>query len=205
MRPHGASGVGFESVCCNKAVIGSAYATAIMQSPDIDDQSEALAEWVCHEILPHERDLRRWIERSRLPVDADDIIQEAYARIAALGSVGHIENGRAYLFATARSISLQYLRRSQVVRMESLSDLSTIQIEDSQPTQEAVFWSKHEVRRLLTALPERCRRIFLLCRLEGYTHKEAAESLNVSEDVVQKQLARAMKALTTGFGCETDV
>jgi RNA polymerase sigma factor (sigma-70 family) len=171
-----------------------------MQLPHSGENSDSLTDWVCSEILPHEREARRWLMRSRLPVDGDDVIQEAYARIAAMDSVAHVRNGRAYLLATVRSIALQYLHRSKIVRMDSFTDLHSTQISDDQPGPEAIVWSRREVHRLLQSLPERCRDIFILCRIDGHTQKEAAVALDISENVVEKQLARAMTVLTTRYG-----
>lgn len=175
-----------------------------MHSPEPKDRSEAIADWVCLEILPYEREARRWVQRSRLPVETDDIIQEAYARIAALKSVAHIQSGRAYFLTTVRSIALQHLRRSKVVRMNSLSDLSSQHIEDEQPSPEAIVWSRREVESVLQALPERCRAVFQLCRVRGFTQKETASALDLSENVVEKEIARALQVLMTRFGRDGD-
>lgn len=175
-----------------------------MQLPDSQDQAEALADWVCREILPHERAARGWLKRSRLPVEADDVIQEAYARIAAMENVAHINSGRAYLLATVRNIALQLVRRSKVVRMDSFADLPAIGFCDEQPGPEAVVWSRKEIQTLILALPERCRAIFHLCRIKGYTQKETAEQLGVSENIVEKQISKAMEVLTTRFGRDGD-
>ena len=171
-----------------------------MPLPEPGGCSETIADWVCLEILPYEREVRRWLQKSRLPVEADDIIQEAYARIAALDSVAHIRNGRAYFLTTVRSVVFQHLRRSKVVRMDSFAELPPQDVRDDQPGPEAIVWSRREVQRLMLSLPERCRTIFHLCRIKGYTQKEAAEALGLSENVVEKQVARAMEVLTTRFG-----
>jgi RNA polymerase sigma-70 factor (ECF subfamily) len=43
-------------------------------------------------------------------------------------------------------------------------------------------------------LPAQCRRAFVLKKVYGYSRKEIAEHLNVSENTVQTQIARGMKA-----------
>lgn len=175
-------------------------ALAIMPLPDPKTPSETISDWVCREILPHEREVRRWLQRSRLPVDIDDVIQEAYARVAALDSVAHILNGRAYFLTAARSIALQHLRRSKVIRMDSFTDLPPQHLEDDRPGTEAEVWSRMEMQRLLQLLPDRCRAIFQLCRVKGYTQKETAEALGLTENVVEKQIARAMELLIARYG-----
>ena len=42
-------------------------------------------------------------------------------------------------------------------------------------------------------LPEKCRQSFYLNRVEGLTHAEVGRRLNISESMVAKYLARAMR------------
>jgi DNA-directed RNA polymerase specialized sigma24 family protein len=61
------------------------------------DRNEDVIEWVALHVLPHEAAVRRWLRGAlRNPDDMDDIIQEAYCRIAELDTLQHIRNGRAY-------------------------------------------------------------------------------------------------------------
>lgn len=157
------------------------------------------AQWVATEILPHESDVRRWLARSSFALDIDDVIQEAYCAIAGLGSTAHIRSGRAYLFTTARNIALEHLRRSKIVPMDALTDLTPAVEMDDRPTSEAIVWSRLELSRLIDGLPARCQSVFRLCYVKGMTQKEAARELRVSENVVQKQLSRAMARVATGY------
>ena len=62
--------------------------------------------WVGAQVLPHEADARAWLYRlGTARHEVDDIVQEAYCRLAALNSVAHIANGRAYFFQTLRNIA----------------------------------------------------------------------------------------------------
>ena len=45
---------------------------------------------------------------------------------------------------------------------------------------------------LLARLPERTRDVFMLCRVEGMTHKETARYLRISTSSVQKHMAMAL-------------
>jgi len=66
---------------------------------------------------PHEAAVRAWLRRW-MPRDQeiDDVIQEAYCRLAALEDITHIGSGRPYLFQTTHNIVLDSCgtRRSPV-------------------------------------------------------------------------------------------
>ena len=78
--------------------------------------------WVGSHVLPHEAAVRAWLRRwTGRDQDIDDIIQEAYCRLAAMDDVTHVDNGRAYMFQTTRNIVLEQVRRSKIVRIDNVS------------------------------------------------------------------------------------
>jgi hypothetical protein len=62
--------------------------------------------------------------------DIDDVIQEAYCRLPALDSIAHIGSGRAYHFQTTRNIVLEHVRRSNIVRIDNLTDVAHLTMVD---------------------------------------------------------------------------
>ncbi|MGB0525634.1 MAG: RNA polymerase sigma-70 factor [Flammeovirgaceae bacterium] len=54
----------------------------------------------------------------------------------------------------------------------------------------------HEaLQQALDSLPERCRLIFVMRRLEGMSHKEIAEKLEISPKTIENQMTKALKVL----------
>lgn len=51
------------------------------------------------------------------------------------------------------------------------------------------------LEQLILSLPEGFRTVFLLFEVEGYSHQEIAEMLNISQNTSKSQLSRAKKAL----------
>jgi RNA polymerase sigma-70 factor (family 1) len=51
----------------------------------------------------------------------------------------------------------------------------------------------------ITRLPDKCRLVYKLSREAGYSQKQIAEELNVSEKTVESHLFRAMKALRSAL------
>ena len=55
--------------------------------------------------MPHEGAVRAWLSRSAVPqAEIDDLIQEAYCRLAELASFDHVSNPRNYFFMVARNL-----------------------------------------------------------------------------------------------------
>lgn len=158
-----------------------------------------IVRWIAHEILPHEAAVRRWlIRRVDTHADADEIIQQAYCRLTELDYVGHIRSGRRYFFATARSILLERIRRSQIVEFRAMTDLDESSIMDDSPSPERIVGDRLQLQHvldLLDGLPTAYRDVLRLRRLEGLSQKEAAARLGVSENVVENNVARGLRML----------
>jgi RNA polymerase sigma-70 factor (ECF subfamily) len=158
-----------------------------------------LAEWVGREILPHERDLRLWLQRRLVAVaDVEDIVQECYCRLAQLEDVAHVTMPRAYLFTMARNLAQRQRTRARVVRIEALTESSEAEWESDQPSPERFAAARQELERVqaaISTLPERARRIFLMRKVEGLTQKEIATAMGVSEAVVENDASRSLRAI----------
>jgi RNA polymerase sigma-70 factor (ECF subfamily) len=166
---------------------------------DVNQSREAIIDWVALHILPHEAYVRAWLMRAmRRSSDVDDVIQETYCQLAELDTIGHIRNGRAYFLAAARSILLQRLRRERVVRIETVTDMETLRVMDEDPSPEQVIGARRELERvlgLIAMLPPVCRQVVELRRIHGFSQKETARRLGVTESVVENHSVRGLKAI----------
>lgn len=160
---------------------------------------EDLAKWVGTEILPHERDLRLWLQRRFVAAEeVEDIVQECYCRLARVPEVARIAEPRAYLFTVARNIALEHRRRASVVRLETLSGTGEMQAGIDFLSPERILAARQDVGRLqsaLATLSDRARRIFVMRKVEGLSQREIAEALGVSESVVENDASRSLRAV----------
>src|SRR3546814_4166544 len=86
-------------------------------------QNSDISAWIAREIIPHEVAIRKWLARRWSHViDVDDVIQEAYCRIANLASVDHIDNPGGYFHQTASAVVTDQMRRSE----EHTSELQSL-------------------------------------------------------------------------------
>jgi RNA polymerase sigma factor (sigma-70 family) len=155
--------------------------------------------WVGSHVLPHESAVRVWLKRwTGREQDVDDVIQEAYCRLAAMDDVTHVGNGRAYLFQTTRNIVLEQVRRSKIVRIDNLTDMGSLSIVDEAPPVDRIVGGARELQRvqeLIERLPLKCRRVFVLRRIHGVSQREIARMLGITQAAVEKQAARGLKLI----------
>lgn len=160
---------------------------------------EQLIAWLGREILPHEADVRLWLGRSQLQwSEVEDVIQEAYCRLSALKNTAHITNPRAYFFTVARNVVMDHLRRARVVRMETVAEIDSLNVPWDSPTPETIAGARQELARvseLIAHLPDRCRRIFVMRKIEGLSQREIAAALGVTETIVENDVVRGLRLI----------
>lgn len=148
--------------------------------------------------MPHEARLRSRLARARVsPEDIDEIMQEAYCRIAMLSSVDHIDRPLAYMFSITRNLLLRRLKRQQVIMFEAFSEIENWPDEGT-PSPEDQAGSRLSYERVLAIiaqLPDRCRKVVELRKIEGRSQKEIAAQLGMTEKAVEKQVWSGVRAI----------
>ena len=163
-------------------------------------RGEEKVRWLSLHVLPHEKDLRNWLKQFR-EIEVDDVVQECYAGLLSVDT-RLVHTPRAYLFKMARNVVFQHYRRARIISIVTLADFDVQSIVDDTPSPERTVEARQELKRLhkvVEALPERCRQILLLRRLEGLSQRQVSERLGISENIVEKQIARALRALGKMF------
>jgi RNA polymerase sigma-70 factor (ECF subfamily) len=159
-----------------------------------------LGQWFAAHVQPHEAMLRAWLSgRFAGQLDVDDIMQEAYVRVLRARTDGELHAPKAFLFATARNLALDQLRRHHRTHTRPLveSDLSNV-LDERGDIPETV--ARNQELALLTeaiqSLPDRCRQIFTLRSVYSMTQREIAEKLGISDRTVAAQLTIGVEKCT---------
>ncbi|MDE8652899.1 RNA polymerase sigma factor [Novosphingobium album (ex Liu et al. 2023)] len=161
--------------------------------------------WLTAHVVPLEPELRRWLKHyaGLSSWDIDDLIQETYAVLATRESVDDIRNPRTYIYQIAKSLVLQGLRRSKVVRIEAVSDIEKFDVQSETLSPERHAMGRDELKRVadaIRAMPPQTRRAFTLRRVEGLSQREIAAAMGLAESTVEKHIARAIQQLMKQFG-----
>jgi RNA polymerase sigma factor (sigma-70 family) len=153
--------------------------------------------WISTHILPLEGEVRGWLRRhvhSLKEGDADDLIQESYARLWE-ADFSTIVNGRSYFYAVIRNLMIEHAKRARIVPMERLGEIEALRIPSEEPGPEHQVSARQELERLLAIvdrLPDQCQRAFRLQKFHGCSQKEIAEEMKISEKTVEKHLSVAL-------------
>ena len=151
------------------------------------------------EALQFEGVLRACLYRyTRNNSDVEELLQETYARLLTAGASGEpeVRSVRAFSLTVARNIAFDWLRHKQVVPIELVADMETMNILDERDQIDTIVNSHQELMILIKVvqeLPKRCRQVFTLRKVYGYTQKEIAARMNITENTVEQQLIKAVR------------
>lgn len=161
-------------------------------------------EWLSAHILPYEGELRSWLARQSLgALEVDDVVQDAYAALIALGTVDHIAMPRRYFFEVAKSIILKSLRRAPLVSLEAILETEGREFPSADPGPDTIVASRNELRlvaELIDQLPPKCREAFVLRKVRGLSQREAARHMDISENTIEKHIGKALALLALAVG-----
>jgi RNA polymerase sigma-70 factor (ECF subfamily) len=167
----------------------------------------ALDAWFVTEILTHEAALMQYLRHAWPHADeVADLRQEVYVRVYEAAGKSRPLSPKSFLFTTARHLMTDRLRRGRVVSIEPAGDFESSNVLIDEVSPERRFGARQIVRRLADALdrlPDRCRQIVWLRRVEELPQKEVASRLGITEKAVEKQIARGMRLLADYYHGET--
>jgi RNA polymerase sigma factor (sigma-70 family) len=135
------------------------------------------------------------------PREIEDIVQEAYVRICEISNEEAINCPRSFLYRIVKNLALDHVKRAETRLSISLNDEDNDDIQNliERMDEDSTFRgaaSKEEFEVFCMAvrqLPIQCRRVFVLKKVYGYSQKEIATDLNISESTVEKHIAFGIK------------
>jgi RNA polymerase sigma-70 factor (ECF subfamily) len=123
--------------------------------------------------------------------EAEDIAQEAYARLLQHDQPRAISFLRAYLFKVAVNIASDRARRRRLHLRLDMAHSSEEQIESATPDQQVHAAEQLSLlARALSKLPAKYRRAFLLCRIREWSTHQIAADLEVGERMARNYVNR---------------
>ena len=138
--------------------------------------------------------LRTWFRRE----EVHDLRQEIYVRIYEAAAKSRPLLPKSFLFATARHLMTDRLRRERVVSIDAVGDPDALNVLIDDLSPERRTDARQELQRLAEALdrlPDRCREVVWLRRVEELPQKEVALRMGISEKTVEKQMAKGIRLI----------
>jgi RNA polymerase sigma-70 factor, ECF subfamily len=129
------------------------------------------------------------------PEEAEDLVQDTFARVLLKPRMLHSDDDLGYLLRVLRNTHLtrrrESARRPQTVHLPETHDW----LEDESVAKPDTRLELVEVYQAVAALPEMFRDVLVAVDVLGLSYREAGESLGVREATVTTRLHRARQRL----------
>ena len=145
-------------------------------------------EWLCNYVykLSHDSTL------------SEDLVQNVMLRLWEKRSSLKISSSlKNYLFRSCHNEFLMHLRTQKKEHdiLDEIKWQTLFDIHDEKEDQREADWNKLE--KMLDQLPQKCKEVFKLSRIEQKKHKEIAEILGISTKTVESHISKALRFLKT--------
>lgn len=143
---------------------------------------------------------------SRLVTDHDmarELVQDVFVSFYEKREEIQIHTSlKAHLYQSVRNRCLNYIKREKL--MKGHHQIILASQNDTAYFESAVEENELENRlfELVNELPEKCRQVFELSRVEGLKNDDIAQKLNISKRTVETQISKALKFLRENMGSQ---
>lgn len=140
--------------------------------------------------------LTRYLRARLRGCDGEDLVQDAFARLARRGSLGALQNPEAYLKRIVRNLLIDRKRRAEVRPQLVELDHHEPQVRADQADGIELAQLQARYRMAVDSLPPRTRQVFVLHRVDGQSMMEIADALGISTRTVEWHVAQAILKLS---------
>ncbi|MBK7099171.1 MAG: RNA polymerase sigma-70 factor [Sphingobacteriales bacterium] len=128
----------------------------------------------------------------------EDIVQNIFIKLWQNRETVKMDTVKAYLFTAIRNECLNQIKHNGVqATYTQFAINSEGTSENNNPAEHRELQQK--MHQLIQQLPEKCGTVFYLCRQQGYSYKEVAATLKISEKTVENHMSKALRILLLGL------
>ena len=133
--------------------------------------------------------------------EAEEAVHDVFLRIWKMRDTILIRESLQQYLAVAIKYEVINRLRKQFRRRQLANSLEQESAVSNDPTGELIREKEltAELETTIRALPEKCQLVFRLSRGQGYSHREIAKKLGLSENTVESHIRRALTTLRNHF------
>ena len=146
----------------------------------------------------HQLSLKRFIGRYlNNAQDIEDVTQEAFLRAYGAEKKTEVRQPKSFLFRIAKNVAITQLRSKSRQITDYIEDQASndVLVTEWSTEDEVMAQQKLGIHcEAVAALPPKCRRVYLLRKVYGLSHKQIAARLQISTSTVEKHLLKGVEA-----------
>ena len=138
---------------------------------------------------------------------AKDVVQNVFIRLWEIHDTFRNEQPEAFLYKMVRNASLNYIRhlkvvdnlKSEIKDQYQGEELYHIDMVGDEPYILIEKELQEKVVEIMDSLPEKCRLVFRMSRIDGLKNQEIADQLGLSIKTVEKHISKALSVYREKF------
>jgi RNA polymerase sigma-70 factor, ECF subfamily len=139
---------------------------------------------------------------------AKDIVQDVFIKLWEKKKEIKLINIEAFIFKVLRNQCISHIKNLKIVENVKINLSGLIQAEElyridfikNEPYLLVEKELQMEVESVMNSLPEQCKNVFHLSRIEGLKNREIAERLDINIKNVERHITRALTTFKDHFG-----
>lgn len=127
--------------------------------------------------------------------DVEDVVQEAFVKAIEANNKSHVKHPKPYMYQTVKNLALNEIKKKSGNDVQSLGDFDLDIVLQTSHSLEEQFESRQRFELFCKAarsLPVKCRRVYVLRKVYGFSQKEIANKLGISIKTVEAHLTKAI-------------
>jgi RNA polymerase sigma factor (sigma-70 family) len=128
--------------------------------------------------------------------DVEDVLQETFLRAFQSEQHQEIRSPKSFLYKIGKHLALSEKSAKASQLMTYVGDFDELSVIDTKPSTEDDLDIQQRVamlNQLIQALPPQCRRVLVMRKVFGLSHKEVARRLNISVKTVEQHLTKGLQ------------
>jgi RNA polymerase sigma-70 factor (ECF subfamily) len=129
--------------------------------------------------------------------EAEDIAQKTFCKLWDQREKMEIHTSiKSYLYRMVHNACLNKIKQWQI-QSEHHEQIAYSSVSVVNHVEQAVVHKElsHQIELAIAALPERCREVFLLSRMQHLSYIQIAQKMQISPNTVETQIVKALKTL----------
>lgn len=142
---------------------------------------------------------------TKSPYLAEDVVHDTFMKIwQHRDQIDSSKPFKPYIFVIAKRTLLDLLKRARH-EAEIINEIKKYTFEEDHTTELFLAYneSSHLINEAIAQLSGQVKKTFMLCRIQGMSYKQAAETLNVTESTINKHMSKALQIVREYVGKHT--
>jgi RNA polymerase sigma-70 factor, ECF subfamily len=139
---------------------------------------------------------------------AKDLVQDVFIKLWEKKKEIKLINIEAFIFKVLRNQCISHIKNLKIVEnvkinlsgLNQAEELYRIDFIKNEPYLLVEKELQQEVENIMNSLPEQCKNVFHLSRIEGLKNREIAEQLGINIKNVERHITRALNSFKDHFG-----